>query len=161
MQSFDFQLVVQCPLPVVFAIYQDVHRWRYRSIFGDIQWVRGEPWQEGSRLLVEVHVPVRGTVDQVVQRFKQNESVTYLSHVFGITCETHVHFKAASVSQTEIRVAMQMVGIVSRSLGFAIEPMMAKTTRSFFEDLRRECELAVKAGDESSSPPGGQSSPPG
>ena len=40
---------------------------------------------------------------------------------------------------------MEMVGRVSRALGFAIEPVILKTTRQYLEDLRRDCEAAAKA----------------
>jgi hypothetical protein len=65
MQSFDFQIVVNCPLDAVFSIYTDVDRWRNRNVFGEIRWVRGKPWEEGSRLRIETLKPIRANVDQV------------------------------------------------------------------------------------------------
>ena len=50
MQSFDFKIVLECPLKTVFAIYTDIDRWQNRSLFGEIRWVQGKPWEEGSRL---------------------------------------------------------------------------------------------------------------
>jgi hypothetical protein len=145
MQSFGFQIVMNCPLAKVFAIYTDIERWRYRSVFGDIRWVQGTPWEEGSRLRIETRVPVPSVVDQVVQHFEANRSVSYLSHVFGITCETRVVFVAVSEQQTAVNVRMQLVGTTSRVLGFAVEPAIAKATRSFFDELQKECEGASGA----------------
>jgi hypothetical protein len=144
MQSFQFQVVLECPLETVFAVYTDIVRWRNRNIFGDIQWVQGKPWEEGSRLRIETRVPLRSSIDQVVQHFSPLESVSYISHVLGITAETRVTFQRVSNSQTTIYVGMQLVGTVSRSLGFAIEPVIAKATKGFFEELRRECEAEIK-----------------
>lgn len=93
MQSFEFEIVLNCPLALVFPIYTDIERWCNRNVFGEIRWVKGRPWEEGSRLRIETRVPIRSTVDQVVQHFSPNESVSYLSHVFGITCETRVTFQ--------------------------------------------------------------------
>ncbi len=143
-QSFDFKIVLECPLKTVFAIYTDIDRWQNRSLFGEIRWVQGKPWEEGSRLRIETRVPVRSTIDQVVQHFSANESVSYLSHVFGITCETRVFFTSVSARQTSVSVGMQLVGSLSRSLGFAIEPAIAKATKGFFEELRRDCEAVAK-----------------
>lgn len=140
MHSFDFQIILNCPLETVFAVYIDIDRWCNRNLFGDIRWVQGEPWQPGSRLRIETRVPLRSTVDQVVQHFTPNESVSYLSHVLGITCETRVIFSRVSASKTAISVAMQLVGTASRSLGFAVEPLITKATRGFFDELRKDCE---------------------
>ena len=148
MQSFAFEIEIRCPLESVFAIYRDIDRWRNSSIFGDIRWSRGRAWEEGSRLDIEIRIPFPGRVDQVVQHFAENHSVSYLSHALGITTETRVNFLRISDTQTLIRVQMQMVGKVSRALGFAIEPLILKTTKQFFEDIRRECEAT--AGDSAS-----------
>jgi hypothetical protein len=147
MQSFDFQIVLQCPLETVFSIYVDIDRWRNRNLFGDIRWVQGKPWEEGSRLRIETRVPVRSTVDQVVQHCSPNESVSYLSHVFGMTCETRVTFTRVSVRETAINVVMQLVGAPSRALGFALAPAITKATKGFFEELRKECEAAARGAE--------------
>jgi hypothetical protein len=154
MQSFDFQVVLDCPLEIVFPIYVDIERWCNRNIFGEIRWIQGEPWKEGSRLSIETRSPLRTKVDQVVQHFTPYESVSYLSHVLGITCETRVYFSRVPPSRTAVNVGMQMVGTLSRSLGFAIEPVIAKTTKGFFEELRKECEAAAR---EAKGPEGGES----
>ena len=148
MQSFDFQVVLNCPLEIVFAIYIDIDRWRNRNLFGDIRWVHGKPWEEGSRLRIETRVPIRSEVDQVVQHFRANDSVSYLSHVFGMTCETRVTFTAVSAGETAIDVSMQLVGTSSRSLGFALAPAITKATKGFFDDLRKECEAAAPRASE-------------
>ena len=144
MQRFQFEVALKSPLEIVFAIYVDIERWRNRNLFGDIRWVKGKPWEEGSRLRIEPRFPIPSTIDQVVQQFQSKDSVVYLSHVFGITCETRVMFSAVSEKETVINVSMQLVGITSRSLGFALEPAIAKATKGFFEELRKECETAAR-----------------
>ncbi len=145
MQSFDFQIVLNCPLDTVFSIYTDVDRWRHRNVFGEIRWVHGNPWEEGSRLRIETLKPIRASVDQVVQHFAPKESVSYLSHVFGMTCETRVIFKAVADGRTAINVVMNLVGTPSRTLGFALAPAITKATKGFFEELRKECEALPRA----------------
>ena len=149
MQSFDFQIVVNCPLDVVFSIYTDVDRWRNRNVFGEIRWVRGKPWEEGSRLRIETLQPIRANIDQIVQHFAPKESVSYLSHVFGMTCETRVSFTPVADDRTAINVVMNLVGTPSRTLGFALAPAITKATKGFFEEMRKDCETASRATAES------------
>jgi hypothetical protein len=144
MQSFDFQVVLNCSLETVFSIYIDTERWRDRNEFGDIRWVQGRPWEVGSRLRVETQVPIRTTVDQVVQHFAPNESVSYLSHALGITCETRVTFTSVSVRETAVNVVVQLAGTASRALDFALAPVIAHATKGFFEELRKDCEAASR-----------------
>ena len=146
MQSFEFQIVLNAPLKTVFAIYVDTDRWRNRNLFGDIRWVQGTPWEEGSRLRIETRSPIPSTIDQVVQHFEPHRKVVYLSHVFGITCETQVRFTPVSEKETAIHVGMHLVGATSRALGFALEPAITKATKGFFEELKRDCEWAAREG---------------
>ena len=143
MQSFEFEVAVRAPVELTFSIYVDIERWKNRSVFGDIRWVKGVPWEEGSRLRVETSKPFPSAVDQVVQRFVPNSSVGYLSHVLGITAETQVTFVRVSAMETQIRVRMQLLGKLSRALGFAVEPVILNTTKAFFQDLCQECESAA------------------
>jgi hypothetical protein len=86
-------------------------------------------------------------VDQVLQRFERNESVSYISHVLGMTCETRVTFTRISLQRTALNVSMELVGRASRVLGFALEPAIAKATKGFFEELRKECEAAARGAE--------------
>jgi len=92
MQSFEFEVAIRAPGELTFSIYTDIQRWKNRSVFGDIRWVKGMPWEEGSRLHLETRKPLPSRVDQVVQHFVANSRVGYLSHVFGMTTETEVTF---------------------------------------------------------------------
>jgi len=159
MHSFEFQVVLNSPLDTVFAIYVDTDRWRNRNLFGDIRWVQGKPWEEGSRLRIETRSPIHSTIDQVVQHFEPRRSVVYLSHVFGITCETRVTFTPVSDTQTAINVGMQLVGTTSRALGFALEPAITKATKGFFEELKKECEWAARAAASNSNAARGVTEP--
>jgi hypothetical protein len=140
MQSFDFQVVLNCPLETVFSMDSDVDRWRNRNLFGDIRWVQGKPWEEGSRLRIETRIPIRRTIDQVVRHYTPNQSVSYISHVFGMTCERRVIFTPVSAHQTAINIVMHLVGTTSRSLGFALAPAITTPRREF----SRNCEKSAK-----------------
>jgi hypothetical protein len=144
MHSFEFQVVLNSPLEMVFALYVDTERWANRNQLGDIRWVHGEPWAKGSRLRVETLAPISVSVDQIVRHFEPHRSVVYSSQLLGVTCETRVTFTPVSETQTAINVGMQLQGMVSRSLGFALDPAITKATKGFFEELRRDCEWAAR-----------------
>lgn len=143
MHSLEFQVVLNSPLETVFAVYVDTERWTNRNQLGDIRWTHGKPWAKGSRLRVETLAPISISVDQVVQRFEPPHSVVYASEMFGVTCETCVTFTPVTNTQTAINIDVELQGMVSRSLGFALEPAITKATIGFFEELRRDCEWAT------------------
>ncbi len=140
MGRFEIRVVVERPLATVFAVYTDTDKWRWCSYIRDARWVRGQPWVEESRMQIETNGVLGSTVDQVLTHFEPNRRVDYISHFSGITMETRVTFRALSDHETEIYGQIEFVGTVSRIVGFAIEPAIERSTKQFFEDLKRECE---------------------
>ena len=45
-----------------------------------------------------------------------------------------------------MNVAMKLVGKVTRSLVFALEPIIFKATEEFFEEFRKDCEVSARSG---------------
>ncbi len=139
MRSFEIRVVVNRPLAAVFAVYTQPDTWRWCSYLRNVRWVQGRPWEEESRLQIEIDGPVR-TVDQVLKRFEPNSRVDFLSHFGGVTLQTEVYFRPLSENETEIRVQLEFVGVFSRIAGFAIETAIQRSTQLFFDDLKQACE---------------------
>ncbi len=139
MRSFEIRVVVNRPLAAVFAVYTQPDTWRWCSYLRNVRWVQGRPWEEESRLQIEIDGPVR-TVDQVLMRFEPNSRVDFLSHFGGVTLQTEVYFRPLSENETEIRVQLEFVGVFSRIAGFAIETAIQRSTQLFFDDLKQACE---------------------
>lgn len=144
MRSFEIRVTVDRPLATVFAVYTQPDTWRWCSYLRVVRWVRGKPWEEESRLHVEVDGP-GGTVDHVLIRFEPYRCADFLSHFSGITLESRVSFRPLSDDATEIGVRLEFVGVFSRIAGFAIDKAIERSTRLFFEDLKRECERTPRA----------------
>ena len=139
----ETRIAIDRPLAAVFAVYTQLDTWRWCSYIRNARWERGKPWEEESRLLIEIDEPVVGIVDQVLTRFEPQSRVDFISHFGGITLLTRLRFRAVSDRRTEIHVHMEFVGTFSRIAGFAIEPAIERNTRRFFDDLKKECERII------------------
>jgi hypothetical protein len=144
MRSIEIRVTVDRPLATVFTVYTQPDTWRWCSYLRAVRWVRGRPWEEESRLQVEVDGP-GGSVDQVLMRFESYRRADFLSHFGGVTLESRVSFRPLSDDATEISVQLEFVGVFSRIAGFAIDTAIERSTRLFFEDLKRECERTPQA----------------
>ncbi len=144
MRSFEIRVTIDRPLTTVFAVYTQLDTWRWCSYLRAVRWVRGRPWEEESRLRIEIDGP-GGTVDQVLIRFEPCRRVDFLSHFSGVTLESRVNFRPLSDDQTEIVAQLEFVGVFSRIAGFAIDKAIERSTRLFFADLKRASEQAPRA----------------
>jgi hypothetical protein len=132
------RVAVDRPLATVFAVYTQPDTWSWCSYLRSARWVRGRPWEEESRLHIEIDDNT--DVDQVLMHFEPNQRVDFISHFAGVTLQTRVTFRAVSELETEIETQLEFVGVFSRIAGFAIDKAIHESTRKFFEDLKRECE---------------------
>jgi uncharacterized membrane protein len=144
MRSFEIRVTIARPLATVFAVYTQPDTWRWCSYLRTVRWVRGRPWEEESRLHIEFDGP-GGSVDQVLIRFEPDRRADFLSHFSGVTLESKVSFRPLPDDQTEINVQLEFVGVFSRIAGFAIDKAIERSTRLFFEDLKRACEQTPRA----------------
>jgi hypothetical protein len=138
MGSSQIRVTVNRPLATVFTVYTQPETWGWCSYIRSARWARGRPWEEQSRLHIEIDDKTE--VDQVLMHFEPERRVEFISHFTGVTLETRVTFRAASERETGIEVDLEFVGVFSRIAGFAIDKAIQESTRKFFEDLKRECE---------------------
>lgn len=143
MGVLETRIAIDRPLAAVFAVYIQPDTWKWCSYIRSARWERGKPWEEESRLMIEIDDPVVGTVDQVLTRFESQSRVDFISHFGGITLITRVRFRAVSDEITEINAHFEFVGTFSRIAGFAIGPAIEASSRQFFEDLKKECERVI------------------
>ena len=139
MPASEIRVTVNRPRATVFAVYTQPDTWRWCSYIRNARWSRGRPWEEESRLEIEIDGP-GGTVDQALMHFEPNRRADFISHFGGVTLETSVTFHSVSDHVTEIHVRLEFVGVFSRIAGFAIESAIERSTKLFFEDLKRACE---------------------
>lgn len=155
MGVLETRIAIDRPLAAIFAVYTQPDTWQWCSYIRSARWERGKPWEEESRLLIEIDQPVAGTVDQVLTRFEPPSRVDFISHFAGITLLTHVRFRAISDHETEIHAHFEFVGTFSHIASFAIEPSIEKNARRFFEDLKKECERVIPRVATRAANPGG------
>jgi hypothetical protein len=155
MGLLDVRTVVDRPLAAVFAVYIQPNTWAWCSYMRNVRWVVGRPWEEESRLQIEIDEPVSGIVDQVVTGFEPNARVNFISHFGGVTLITRVKFRAISDHETEIRGHFEFVGTFSRIAGFAIGPALEESAKRFYNEFKRECERVIPQAATRAANPGG------
>jgi Polyketide cyclase / dehydrase and lipid transport len=143
MGVLETRIAIDRPLTAVFAVYIQPDTFRWCSYIRSARWECGKPWEEESRLLVEIDQPMAGTVDQVLTRYEPQSRVDFISHFGGITLITRVRFRAVSDRETEITAHQEFVGTFSRVAGFAVGPAIEGSSRQFFADLKKECERVI------------------
>jgi len=147
----EIRVTIDRPLKHVFDIYAQPVPWRWSDI-RSVRWTSGKPWELESRLRIEPNDAYGVIVDQVVTHYEAYRRVDYISHFGGITMMSQVNFRALSDTVTEVDSQLEFVGTFSRIAGFALGPAIENGARSFYAQLKEECERAIPSPIDSGEP---------
>src|SRR6266404_6235482 len=85
--KLEYSTTAQCNPESVWQAFTEVEQWpEWSQLFSKASWIEGEPWQLGSKLLLEVSQPtakVKATVSDVTAPSR----ATWTGHVMGVTIE--------------------------------------------------------------------------
>lgn len=144
MAHTEIRVTINRPLSEVFAVYTrpDAFHW---SDMRNVAWTKGQPWQVGSRLRIEIQDVFAVTVDQVLTDFKPDSLVCFISHFGGVTMQSRVQFRALSDRVTEVHTDLEFVGTFSRMAGVPLRANIERGARRVYEALKHECEQVTAA----------------
>jgi hypothetical protein len=135
----EYSVSVPVPVDVAFQAFQDLERLLHRGIYDEASWIKGAPWQVGSRLRYVVVQPVRATVSAVVTSISPPRAVGLLNHGLGITAEQNVAFGPDLRGGTRIRMTMDFVGTSSELSESDIQEAITFLTQDALDTIAALC----------------------
>jgi hypothetical protein len=143
-REFHCEVETNSPVETAFAVYTDTNFWQGRSIFGEIRWIRGRPWQVGSRIESHFTSPAYGQIEQTVASYELNRRIVLLSRLFGMTLESRIDF-TATPQGSQVSVTTQANGSTTFVFGMAVDAAFQRMTSAFLATLREEANSRATA----------------
>ena len=145
MERFEYSVVTRAPRCLAWQIFSDWRRWpRFSEGYGDIRWVKGSPWQAGSRLLIDVLHPVRATVDHVITVCSPPEFVAWIDHALGNSMEQWVTFHDLGDGGTRIHTWAEIAGPTRHVDGLDVHDVVRAFIHQWYEAFRMECDQVAE-----------------
>ena len=127
---------------LAWRIFADCARWhRFSDGYRSIEW-RGEPWEPGSRLRIELVRPVVATQDRVITLCTPPRCVAWINHVLGYTMEQWVLFDPDASGGTLVSTWIEITGVDLE--GRNVENLIAKFVSDWFTNFCAECDRRVR-----------------
>lgn len=141
MERLEYNVVTRANRDLVWQLFSDWRRWRrFSDVYGDIRWGKGEPWQPGSRMLIDLLRPLPATVDHVITVCSPPEFVAWIDHVYGNSMEQWVTFSTLSDGSTRIHTWAEIAGPTQTVGGVDAIDMVRRFIRQWYEAFRAECD---------------------
>ena len=135
----EYSVVTSAPLELCWQVYIDWKNWpRFHSGYGHLEWTKGEPWQRGSRLSIEMIFPIPLHVEHIITAFVPGEHIAWLDHAALITIEQWVNFKHAPEGGTRIDTWADLVG-PSTIKGLLAIPLFKQFTKKWYNEFADYC----------------------
>lgn len=140
-KTFSHEVQVKASPALAWQIFSDWRRWHtFANIYGKIEWKKGEPWQVGSRLSIEIVQPVHVTIDHVITHCEPAVKVGWIDHAMGVAIEQWVMFEPRNTSGTLVRVAGEIVGSeLVLANGVSLETFVKDFNRKWYQAYAEVC----------------------
>jgi hypothetical protein len=148
MYHFHYIVRTKATPDVAWGVFSNWNLWRhFASIYGEMNWVEGRPWEVGSRMRIEVLRPGKAQVDRLIICCEPAREVGWIDKACGLTLDQWVEFEMHPLGGTRVRTWGDL-GPSEQKLGGRSAPQLfAEFTETWFENFRLACdELAMNRG---------------
>jgi hypothetical protein len=137
----EYSVITKADQELVWKVFSDWHRWHeFSDIYRDIRWTKGQPWQTGSRMKIEIGRPVRTTVDHVIIACSPCKHVAWIDHTMGNTMEQWVLFEKMPEGGTRVRTWAEFTGLTTVLDGRPMKELVGDFIRNWYERFRQACD---------------------
>ncbi len=111
--------------------------------FGHVEWLEGEPWHVGSRLLIEHYWPEQRYVRLVVLSFHPPEEFAWIGHDRGLTAHQQVQLEAVDEASCRMTSSMNYASNADIvPVPEEVDPMAERLLRTFLDAIADYSERA-------------------
>ena len=139
--DFGYSVITKAPPEVAWGVFVDHTRWpAYSDMYGEIRWVEGEPWQVGSRMLIELLRPIRVHVHHRITACVPPLRAGWIDHALGTTIEQWVYFEPLPEGGTRVRTWAEFTGMARVIAGRPLRQVLLDFTAGWYERFRADCD---------------------
>lgn len=140
-RKFSYEVLVRATPKLAWEVFSNWRRWHtFSNVYGRIEWVKGDPWQVGSRMNIEILQPIRTVIDHVITHCEPGEKVGWIDHAMGIAIDQWVTFESKNGSGTRVKTVGEIVGAdVTLSNGLTLERFVNDFTRHWYDAFAEVC----------------------
>lgn len=126
---------------MAWKIFSDWTRWHeFSDIYRDIRWTKGQPWQAGSRMKIEIRRPLKTTVDHVIISCSPGKHIAWIDHTMGNTMEQWVLFDKLPDGGTRVHTWAEFTGLTNMLDGRPMKELIGEFIHKWYEKFRQVCD---------------------
>jgi hypothetical protein len=146
MYQFRYSVTTKADRSRAWEIYTDPENWRsFANIYGSMKWTKGEPWQAGSKLEIQILRPVEVVIEHTIVVCNPGKMIGWIDRALGITISQWVNFEEGPHG-THVRTQGEIFSHGMKIGGRSVEELVEGFTETWYENFRATCDQVVDAG---------------
>jgi hypothetical protein len=140
-QFVSYAVETQANGELAWEVFADWKRWpEYSDWIGEIRWTAGEPWQQGSRMEINIVKPVHAHASRVLQVCVPGKRVAWIDHLMGTTFEQWTYFEPLPNYRTRVHMWAEFTGILTVVAGQPLKRVVQEFLQTWYDNYAAECD---------------------
>ena len=146
MFRFEYSVTTRANKKLAWEVFSNWRHWNeFASIYGQVNWREGRPWEAGSRLEIEILEPLKTTVSHVITSCQPAHKVGWIDHSLGVVLAQWVSFEQRSGNGTRVHTWGDIVHSGVKIAGQSAEHVITQFTQTWYENYKLACDRRADA----------------
>jgi hypothetical protein len=138
--KLEYSTTAQCNTESVWQVFTDVSRWpEWSQMFSGASWIEGDPWQTGSKLLLEVAQPPAKVKATVGESAAPNRA-QWVGSVMGVTIKHDFQFTPQQDGSTLMQSNIDLSGPATFFINGEMQKKGLEMFTQWFDAMKSQAE---------------------
>ena len=141
MHHFHYAVKTHATPSLAWDVFSNLSLWpKFVSVYGELNWSEGKPWQIGSRMHVEILRPVKTVIDHLVICCEPAYELGWIARCIGTTMSQWVEFEPLSSGGTRVHTWGELTFPDLKVGDRTVAELHSVFTETWYENYRLACD---------------------
>ncbi len=141
MHHFHYTVKTHATPALAWDVFSNWNLWRkFASVYGEMNWSEGKPWEVGSRMQIEILRPVKTVIDHLLICCVPGRELGFIARCLGMTMSQWVEFDALSSGGTQVHTWGELASSDLKIGGCTVPELHSVFTETWYENYRLACD---------------------
>jgi hypothetical protein len=141
MHHFHYTVTTQASPAVAWDVFSNWNLWpKFASVYGEMNWSEGKPWEVGSRMQIEIIRPFETVIDHLLICCEPARELGWIARCLRMTMSQWVEFEPLFSGGTRVHTWGELSSSDLKAGGCTAAELHAVFTETWYENYRQACD---------------------
>jgi hypothetical protein len=141
MHHFHYTVKTHATPALAWDVFSNWNLWhKFASVYGEMNWSEGKPWQVGSRMQIGIVRPFETVIDRLIICCEPARELGWIARCLRMTMSQWVEFEPLSSGGTRVHTRGELSSSDLKAGGCTAAELYAVFTETWYENYRLACD---------------------